>query len=392
MNQVLSAYPVTTILASCFYLLVLSAIFLRPVREWATRHLEVPVPSTKQHMTALDTIRGFAALIVVLGHDAFFCYPVFWSTVSEWLPYLGVAQKAVGVFTVLSGFLIYRSLLKVEDADGIRKFMVRRFWRIYPVYLLALVALAVIGRVGMSYDVIVAEVFMLASYYHPTMSNPAAWSLYVEVAFYVAAPVYVICTKGHRLAWALAGFLLFSTCDGHEGLHRAFWLLKYFFAGFIASELYDRLAEHKHKEVIGLVLCGIGLRMILKETRDSDWAVDWKLAKPNPFRFTVGLGLTMIVTILGITLSKYAAMVLSWRPLRIIGNISYSLFILHLVYLYLLFPEIDNKLVGAGPEIVKSVKPVAAWFMPLVLAPAQLVMAMASFVLVEKPLMMFGRR
>ena len=78
--------------------------------------------------------------------------------------------------------------------------------------------------------------------------------------------------------------------------------------------------------------------------------------------------------------------------LRIIGNISYGLFIWHLVYLYLLFPEIDNKLVGAGPEIVKSVKPVAAWFMPLVLAPAQLVMAMASFVLVEKPLMMFGRR
>ena len=90
--------------------------------------------SEKGHLTALDSLRGIAALSVALGHIR-----------SEWLPslhtpYLLNTYLMVDFFFVLSGFVIcYSTYDRIRRSPELAEFMWRRFWRLYPLHLTFLV-------------------------------------------------------------------------------------------------------------------------------------------------------------------------------------------------------------------------------------------------------------
>ena len=73
----------------------------------------------------LDGMRGLAAIAVALFHFDIFLMPH--------------GYVAVDFFFVLSGFVLYRSYLpKVREGLGVGRFMVQRFARLYPLFLLGL--------------------------------------------------------------------------------------------------------------------------------------------------------------------------------------------------------------------------------------------------------------
>ncbi len=106
----------------------------------------------------LDSLRGLSALAVVFGH----CFQVFIAPISPTLfPIFGlVAQGAVMMFFVLSGFLITKSITRNFDQQGgfsISSYSIDRLNRIYPPLLFAMI--------------LVAALYILAPYFFPSGSN-----------------------------------------------------------------------------------------------------------------------------------------------------------------------------------------------------------------------------
>lgn len=105
----------------------------------------------------------------------------------------------VDLFFAISGFVIARPFIGGKDIN-IKKYFVRRFIRIEPPYILALLVFATVHLLVGSYSKIEVSQHLLASllYLHNALYDtwssilPVAWSLEVEFQFYVLAPVFFL--------------------------------------------------------------------------------------------------------------------------------------------------------------------------------------------------------
>ena len=168
----------------------------------------------------LDSARGFSALVVVVAHtNQFIVAPVF----GKWTTALGLlAQSAVMVFFVLSGFLIGKSISGNVARHGGRfsalEYAIDRTLRIWPPLALAVAGLVALawaapwifpsgtadflqlegqtpGRSGIEIDrkELLGALFALNGYLTDTpRSNGPLWSLSIEVGYYVAAAIIAI--------------------------------------------------------------------------------------------------------------------------------------------------------------------------------------------------------
>lgn len=188
-------------------------------------------PARERVIPGVEGLRGVAA-VAVLGHH------VVLQTVRQPGPALGAASAAMAngltLFFVLSGLLLYRpfviAILDGRSFPSVRRYLSRRFRRVYPGYVVVLLVVALglqtaylaapatrwaapraIGR--LSDPVTLVADLLLVHMYLPgrlfTGIGPA-WSLGVEVAFYVLLPVSVLCAAARlrRGASRMAAALL----------------------------------------------------------------------------------------------------------------------------------------------------------------------------------------
>ena len=93
----------------------------------------------RNDIPSLTGLRGIAALLVVIAHtDGFFVAPQ-----PAWLEYAWRVCASLGMttFFVLSGFVIhynYGASIAAKGAPAIRSFLIARFARLYPLYMLVL--------------------------------------------------------------------------------------------------------------------------------------------------------------------------------------------------------------------------------------------------------------
>ena len=139
---------------------------------------------------SIEALRGLAAILVLISH-----YVVL---VRDGAGIWGMAATGVDLFFVLSCFVFARSL--GQTGWAVAPYLLRRFFRLYPLYLLALLAYALLKPEEQRWAAWWPHLFMLhttgdlalASHY-----NVAFWSLPPEVEFYLVLPL---------LAGALAAF------------------------------------------------------------------------------------------------------------------------------------------------------------------------------------------
>jgi peptidoglycan/LPS O-acetylase OafA/YrhL len=155
--------------------------------------------TTSERIDSLDLLRGMAAFAVMVPH--FFMYYLRDAATTAEI----VSVTAVEVFFVLSGFVLGPQIvLCAERRDWltVRTFLVRRWMRTIPSYLVALLAISVIfGELGSGdFFRYAAYVQNLSSQYNVRDYFPVAWSLSVEEWYYVAFPpfllLYVKLTRG----------------------------------------------------------------------------------------------------------------------------------------------------------------------------------------------------
>ena len=164
---------------------------LQPSRTPECVRSELKLP----YFRDLDALRFVAAMLVIVSH---YFGPVYAS-----LAKFNFGGLGVYVFFTLSGFLITRTLL--SDATGdwskdLKRFYIRRAFRIFPLYYLVLIAVLVLGLPG-------ANAWFWAATYTTNIAvvngwvDPGAlghfWTLAVEEQFYLFWPL-VVCFVPRR--------------------------------------------------------------------------------------------------------------------------------------------------------------------------------------------------
>lgn len=206
------------------------------------------------HIDFLDQIRGIAILGVFLFHALCF-FPgggqLPWGTWMRDFPEtrsfllflpLSLGWAGVPIFFVISGFCIHLSFARSRQRS-LLVFYLRRFFRIYPPYLIALIGSAiVVPMIAFNFnDPATIASFLshlsLVQNFHPQAIsiNPSFWTIAIEVQLYLIYPVllfFVAKLGWRRTLFALAvleiGFNLFPRLIELYGMQSPIpaWMLR----------------------------------------------------------------------------------------------------------------------------------------------------------------------
>jgi len=310
------------------------------------------------HIPALDGIRGFAVILVVIRHTLSWpmeisAHPGNW----QFLFWYWTKMMWVGVdlFFVLSGFLITKILLENQNSPRLfRTFYTRRACRILPLYFL-LVAVAYLARALLPHTALWQKLFEFQPqwYYYATLTQnifmgPAGttggialavtWSLAVEEQFYLVLPAVTRFFPKTLLPWLFAGGIPCAL------LIRLHWndARSYYWSPSHADSLLigcllawvclqPRALAWLQRQVSGLnLLLGIllcGMLVINQMPEFYQWFSDtW-------FSLCFGVILLISVTQPQHWLTRF----LGLRWLRYTGDISYAVYLLHFPILAVLF-------------------------------------------------------
>ncbi len=370
----------------------------------------------------LDALRGLAALSVLLVHTSI------WSGAvnAPWYgPLLGHLDIGVAFFFLLSAFLLYRPFVKARvtgaQRGGFGDYGRRRFVRIAPAYWVALTITAIVpGMVGAFSGDWWAYYGLLQNFPVYTATGtcanasfacgiPVAWSLTIEVLFYMMLPLFVLAMawlgkrwRGHWLTLELSVLAALSVISvGIQGSTPGTDLHKWLFYSPIGRGWWFGL---------GLALAAISVHagQLDREPTVVGWLrrrpgvpvtaalvlyVIAAIAIPGPSLAFPTIGLPLYVTqyvlfgviaalvmmpaVFGIDGGGLVRRALGHRSLAWLGLISYGVFLWH--YAVIIFLLEAN----------------AVWsFVPLTVATLALTVpcAAASYYLLERPLMRWARR
>jgi exopolysaccharide production protein ExoZ len=351
--------------------------------NWFQRTFEV---SHNKHnsIRTMEGLRGFAVFFVFLVHYVSLIEP--WLVNQSLTHQLGMYLKNIGnsgvdLFFVLSGYLIYGTLIKKEKP--FLPYMRRRIQRIYPTFL-AVFSLYIIlsfvfpiesklpDGVFLSFIYIIENLLLLPGLFKIDPIITVAWSLSYELFFYLLIPA-VLFALGMR-KWSSDARLLFFLAVSLTGFV-FFWFqnehirLLMFVAGIV---LYETLActQYRPSPISGLfaiVVACVAMIAIL----------DFKLSAW--FRF-----ITLYLSIFLLcwdcfTSSSMISKLFSFAPLRWYGNMSYSYYLIHGLTLkgFFLILALTYPSAYSTDELF--------WIMLLPMFIATLITATILFIFIEKP-------
>jgi len=298
--------------------------------EWLRRQFEISRETSGSNIRSMEGMRGFAVFLVFLTH---YC-----TLVEPWLSKKhhifgfetelhAIGNAGVDLFFVLSGYLIYGTLISRPQA--FTAFMARRIKRIYPAFIIVFIAYCALSVVFPSESKIpqdapivylLENLLLLAGIFPIEPMVTVAWSLSYEMFYYLVMPpiVVILNMRARSEEWrvlfvSLVAVLTALYC-AHFGGHIR---LLMFMAGIL---LYESVASRKVRtpaEFIGLAaLAGGLLTMLLPTTgyiKISLLFVAFYVFCLNCFLRPAGW------------LAKW----LTWTPMRWLGNMSYSYYLLH---------------------------------------------------------------
>jgi peptidoglycan/LPS O-acetylase OafA/YrhL len=291
----------------------------------------------------LDGYRGIGTLLIVFGHSARRVYiPV--PALDRLYRALPWSEIALNLFFVLSGFLITHLLLREWNAHGrisLRGFYRRRFLRIIPPYvpyLIAVFLLQIAGVLAISGNDWLGALTYTTNFHVKTAWELGHfWSLSVEEHFYLIWPAVIAFLGLAGGRWALVLCIVCSPLMrfwSHEHLsgqldvgNCTFNYLDViaFGAGlaFLCQSERFRAATARLQPLSGLLLvCAcVGLAA-------SAWLQNRSIAYWIFGHRTVTGFLCAALIYLSVAFSnKWVRGVLNWRPLVVLGVVSYSVYI-----------------------------------------------------------------
>ena len=343
------------------------------------------------YIKVFDSLRGIMALWVAIIHTLMSINIQPSASLNKILS----VTYSVDIFIILSGFVIFFAIN--NKPESYKKYITRRAFRIFPVYLFALAISALtidlqiflwqsLGQQGnywtgrlstlqssseYFYTHLITHVFLLQGIFDGIIKHSdfafiePAWSLSLEWQFYLIAPLIFTAISSDKVNFKII-IGLSILCSAMYGLAGSGFLpnrFHYFGVGIASFYIYKAHQENKNILLPALILC---MGLILRNIPITIWAFFLCIATYRTF---------------GTNIFKK---ILEADVFQNLGKISYPIYVLHTLAIY---PAIflNNKFNYTG-----------AYNRDLVIIFVTLAItfgaAIGTHVLLEKPAMRFGKK
>jgi peptidoglycan/LPS O-acetylase OafA/YrhL len=326
------SYVLPVIMTLAFYLFIST---FRWRQFPAFSDLNRDLSSVHINYAALDGIRGIAVLLVLADHTL--------------RTFTGAGTAGVWIFFVLSGFLLTIPFVdRPERAVSMRymcEYLLRRLKRILPMYYVYIfVVFFVAGNYSES---AVRHVLFMQGDGH-------LWTIQQELLFYLVLPLIMavnyIIFRG-RVAWVIAALgiimlaaslwlnksviSLYSVNTPHPpyvGIFVCGMLFSYLYHGIILKHGVAWFSSRRFKFWASIAGIALLFTFVLIIT-DIVFKHGTLLAIRYPGWFGIAAGFLILLALL--TSGRLYSSLLSWQPLRAIGLVGYSFYLIHPVMISL---------------------------------------------------------
>jgi len=344
--------------------------------ENTTPGLSSPSSRPRLHIPVLDDCRGIAIILVFLRHAEVFLPHYFdesldhpWQFASDvfagkvdfptLLTYIALFPGHLGwvalpIFFVVSGFCIHLSYFQ-SGRPSLKAFYVRRFFRIYPAYLLALLIFATVfpwSRLPFNkltnWAQLGAHLLQCHNFFETSLYaiNASYWTIGIEVQLYLLFPLMLLVVRRYSYTGLL---ILLGLVE--VSLHTFSALFCYAPGHFPPAWLRASPFFFCFSWAIGAAMAEAYLKqrpLPLSRVHPVVWLVPAVLTSPFPsHEFTFTFFSLAVAATLWRCLTRESAedrQSLLGRSIRIIGIYSYSIYLIH------------------GPIMIALTYLVEAWF------------------------------
>ncbi len=336
---------------------------------------------------SIDGLRGYLALSVFFHH---FIITWYWKNDGLWRRppedyFQNYGKVGVAIFFMITGFLFISKLLNNKDISWSRLFESRVF-RIYPLYIFVLLSITLIVLVNTNFQLNVEFLTIMKEYFKwfvffggeingfsdtRRIIAGVDWTLKYEWVFYLSLPLIARVVSLGKVASVLlvvGCFLAFRFPVNYFGVDSVFFILfavggvcAYFVSEGVLNE-FD--FQQKAISLASVVLLAFSL--FYSNTLDL-----WHVIAMSLFFFLVSQGNDMFG-------------LFRQLPSVLLGEISYSIYLLHGLILYLLFSQLPIVLLDQW-SLNRYVL-----LMPFV-SVVVVIVSMLAYLGVEKPGMNLGR-
>ncbi|MCY7368471.1 MAG: acyltransferase [Chamaesiphon sp.] len=334
---------------------------------------EVKLVGVGEKLDYIDIARGIAILMVMLVHTSQAVNGV--SQLVDEIDRYG--QMGVQLFFVASAYtLCFSSIKRAEEKQPLISFLIRRFFRIAPLYYVAMIGyfllesnMHILALIRMPYslynfETIAANILFIHGFVLSANNNivPGGWSIGTEMAFYLIFPIlFALFDRAYKQSgitalYSLVGLSILLNISVQLSVQQLF-KVKIDDNSFIYYNLINQLPVflmgmtiffHHHYRIplqlslpiqtaIFIVVTIIGIIILPSKQY-------WLVATCLPV--IAGISFVFLLSIL--KESKYSNIFLTE-----IGRVSYSMYIFHFMFAWYLVPGIGLTLKkGILPELL----------------------------------------
>ena len=299
----------------------------------------------------LDGVRTVAIAAVFIHH-----------TLNVKLLWMGV-----DLFFILSGFLITGVLIDQKSqsiGQYFGHFYGRRARRILPPYVLLLIITSVLFGISWArhwYCYVLLMNFLLAFHIPHPESLDILWSLAVEEQFYLFWPFAVYFLSEQALAWTAGAIVLIAPllrwfCTPLFTAHWPIYSLTPFRMDLLAVGALISILWRKRQDLIqksghyGLIFSASALLVLFALSRKPGFTTASNTQLPNVFIYE----LTLIACAGAMlwALSGRGTGILTLAPVRYLGRISYTVYLIHITVFLVVAQHFHGKMRIAGTTFV----------------------------------------
>lgn len=298
----------------------------------------------KNRISTIDGLRGYLAIFVFMLH---YVISYYWHITGKWeYPpqtfLVNLAEASVVMFFYISGYLFFRKIIK-NDTLNIKSFYIKRFFRIVPVYYASLILIIFIMFYKQDFIIhesiikLIEHILEWFAFLQVEINkfndviyinSGITWTLRYEILFYLAIPLLFILIKKAKIIFILLFvYMLYLAIFPKEINLKFFWMnslyFVLFFMGYVFVHLEDRFKKlyNFDNNVISTVIALLLLTEII--SFKNSYGV---------LQFLI-LGIVFALIILGNSFFG----ILNLNFSRTLGEISYSIYVIHGIILYMTF-------------------------------------------------------
>ena len=361
--------------------------------DWLRQRFELSRGGRDHNVRSMEGLRGLAVLLVFLVHYVSATLPLLRDHPLQRSLAMGlqaIGGSGVSLFFLLSGYLIYGGLMR--GPQPFMQFIGRRIRRLYPAFMavfLLYFALSqafpaqskIPGPLAEGAIYLLQNLLLLPGLFPIRPMITVAWTLSYEMSFYLTVPLLVSLLRLRQWSRRARGILFYllagaiaAGCAPHGGPV----LLILFLAGMLLHEVMGHPAFPAPGDAMAVLALGAGFAaMLLPADGTGVEALQAALLFGAFFVFCLGAFRQP---------AGLPARTLAWTPLRWLGNMSYSYYLLHGLTLKGCFLLLAHYPPAAGTA------PLWFWGTMPVAFGVTLLTSAGLFLLVERPFSLAPRR